>query len=87
MWWKFKDGKKKASKQAAWGRNHKDLYAEIQKFLEVNFKEILREELSQADVDGYLKKIAEEQFKIELSDEMLNFLSLKGSEKMIFGRK
>lgn len=84
MWWKFKDGKKKASKQAAWWRQHKDLFAEIQKFLEINFKEIMRGELTQADVDEQLKAIAKDQFKIELADEMLSFLHRKGSEKMIF---
>ena len=55
----------------------------MQDFLLVNFKEIARGELTNDDVDGYIKKIAKDDFGIDLPEDMLKFLSLKGSCKMI----
>lgn len=83
MWWKFKDGKKWSTEKAQWWRKHKDLYDAIQDFLMMNAKEIAREELTNDDVDGYIRKIAKDNFSIDLPDDMLKFLNMKCSSELI----
>lgn len=74
--------RQKAAK-AMWWKKHRDLYDAVQDFLLVNFKEIARGELTDDDVDGYIKKIAKDEFGIDLPEDMLKFLNMKGSSKMI----
>ena len=83
MWWKFKGGKEQSNEKAKWWKKHRDLYDAVQDFLLVNFKEIARGELTNDDVDGYIKKIAKDDFGIDLPEDMLKFLNMKGSSKMI----
>lgn len=83
MWWKFKGGKDAGNKNVAWWKKHRDLYDCVTEFMDINFKEICRGELTEDDVFGYCEKIAKEELNIEFPKKMFNFMISKSGGKML----
>lgn len=75
------------SVKAEWWRKHKDLYDSLCNFLEENIKEIMHGELTKQDINGYFKKIAKDDFGIDIDNEMLRFLDMKDADRLICNHK
>ena len=82
MWWKFKDGKKKSNDKVAWWKKHKELWHAIDEFTLTWFKEMMRGEVTDEEVNAWCKDKAKEM-GIDMPDEMLKFAFSKVGLKMI----
>ena len=82
MWWKFKNGKKEYDAKVAWWKKHRELWHEIDEFMTTWFKEIMRGEISDEEIDEWCKDKAKEM-GIDLPNEMLRFAFSKTGSKML----
>lgn len=85
MWWKFKDGKKSSDEKIKWWKAHKGLYDAIQDIIMMNYKEIMRGEITDSDICAYAKQIAKDDFDIDLADDMIKFLNTNAAKNIKYG--
>ena len=82
MWWKFKNGKKEYDAKAAWWKKHKELWYAIDEFTVTWFKEMMRGEITDEEVDDWCKVKAKDM-GIDMPNEMLKFAFSKVGSKML----